>query len=168
MQWLIIGLTFVLYASVTHAQHVPPPSGINIDKQFPITLQTIIPAPCIAIQKPSAIILLPYIELKTLAKKQSNEGISAQKLLNTVSGKYSLYQCRMVDGKYNQDLDYVIARFLNKGQAVVIDNTARQPVDKISIRYFGKVCGALCGEGTIFYYFQGNSKPFMTLRWWIS
>lgn len=158
-------LTCVTLAWSAAAQIVPPPTGVTVDKLFPVVLPTSIPSRCVALTpRDLATIVLDRDLLEQRAKTKSPWQRDHELLLEMANGPASVLGCTSVDFLKLGTLGHIFSTAIEAGEAVIVEGGSTVPMANVYVRY-----RATAGfGGNVFYYTRSGQPPFFFRMWWVS
>jgi hypothetical protein len=90
----------------------------------------------------------------------------AVKVLSLLSDNKDQWGCAVLTGQ-DYPFDYLALSLIEEGETAIYDKETLVFVGYAVIRYFGMVCGDLCGQGDINVDLPSNAPIFST-QWWVS
>jgi hypothetical protein len=96
------------------------------------------------------------------------QGQRASELLAALGDAQDSRGCATAGKEIPAEADYLLVDLLELGKAYVIATSTGAYVPEITVRYLGRICGALCGRGDIMFSLPGSSSSFMRSPWWVS
>lgn len=153
----------------------------HVDVNHRVELPASAPDPCVAVVFDEVEVLIDAERLADAAGRASSgwtteaerlEAINSDRaaaIVKALSGGPHDLGCRVFQVReHGPDALYFVLSEVKAGKVSARATVTRQWLDHLNLGYTGRVCGPVCGRGTILLHAPGFDRPFMLLSWWVS